>query len=75
MTTDFTPEAPHIDYECTLHVRGTKAWFQTILDLIKTSEPEDEDQAHAKDFIMDEVDEVINWINQNAGYYQTDVHD
>ena len=37
MTTDFTPEAPHTDYECTLHVRGTKAWFQTIRDLLDTA--------------------------------------
>ena len=39
MTTDFTPEAPHKDYECTLHVRGTKAWFQTIRDLLNNAEP------------------------------------
>ena len=70
MTTDFTPEAPHKDYECTLHVRGTKAWFQTIRDLLETAEPQDEDQAHAKDFIKSEVEEVINWINQNEGYYK-----
>lgn len=69
MTTDFTPEAPHTDYECTLHVRGTKAWFQTIRDLLETTEPEDEDQARAKDFIKSEVEEVINWINQNEEYY------
>jgi hypothetical protein len=70
MTTDFTPEAPHKDYECTLHVRGTKAWFQTILDLLETAEPQDEDQAHAKDFIKSEVEEVINWIDQNEKYYE-----
>ena len=69
MTTDFTPEAPHTDYECVLHVRGTKAWFQTIRDLLDTAVPQDEDQAHAKDFIKSEVEEVINWINQNEGYY------
>lgn len=71
MTTDFTPEAPHTDYECTLHVRGTKAWFQTIRDLLNNAEPFDEDQAHAKDFIMNEVDEIINWINQNERYYKS----
>ena len=70
MTTDFTPEAPHTDYECTLHVRGTKEWFQTIRDLLETAEPQDEDQVHAKDFIKSEVEEVINWINQNEGYYK-----
>ena len=70
MTTDFTPEAPHTDYECVLHVRGTKAWFQTIRDLLDTAVPEDEDQAHAKDFIKGEVEEVINWINKNEGYYK-----
>lgn len=70
MTTDFTPEAPHTDYECVLHVRGTKAWFQTIRDLLDTAEPEDEDQSRAKDFIESEVEEVINWINQNEGYYK-----
>lgn len=70
MYTDFTPEAPHSEYECTLHIRGTKAWFQTIRDLLETSVPEDADQAHAKDFILDEVNEVINWINNNEPYYQ-----
>ena len=69
MTTDFTPEAPHVDYEATLHVRGTKAWFQTIRDLLETSVPEDADQTHAKDFILDEVNEVINWIDGNEKYY------
>ena len=68
MTTDFTPEAPHKDYECTLHVRGTKAWFQTIRDLLETSVPKDEDQAHAKDCLYHEVAEVINWIDQNVKY-------
>lgn len=70
MTTDFTPEAPHTDYECTLHVRGTKAWFQTIRGLLDTAVPADEDQAHAKIFIMDEVEEIINWISQNEEYYK-----
>jgi hypothetical protein len=51
-------------------VRGTKAWFQTILDLLETAEPQDEDQAHAKDFLYHEVEDVINWINQNEGYYK-----
>lgn len=69
MTTDFVPEPPHKDYECTLQIRGNKAWFQTIRDLLDNAEPEDEDQAHAKDFIKDEVEEVINWINQNEEYY------
>lgn len=70
MNADFTPEAPHPDYECTLHIRGTKAWFQTIRDLLQTTTPEDIDQAHAKDFILDEVEEVINWINVNEEYYR-----
>lgn len=70
MTTDFTPESPHKDYECTLHVRGTKAWFQTIRDLLETTEPKDEDQARAKYFITSEVEEAINWINQNEVYYK-----
>lgn len=70
MTTDFTPEAPHTDYECTLHVRGTKAWFQAIRDLLDTTEPEDKDQAQAKDFLCDEVGEVINWIEQHEEYYK-----
>lgn len=70
MTTDFTPEPPHKDYECTLHVRGNKAWFETIRELLDTAVPEDEDQAHAKDFIKNEVEEVINWINQNEEYYK-----
>lgn len=70
MTTDFTPEAPHKDYECTLHVRGTKTWFQTIRDLLNNAKPFDEDQAHAKDFLCHEVEEVINWIDSNEGYYK-----
>ena len=70
MTTDFTPEAPHTDYECTLQVRGTKAWFQTIRDLLETSVPEDEDQAHTKDFLYHAVEDIINWISQNEGYYK-----
>lgn len=70
MHTDFTPEAPHDDYECTLHVRGTKAWFQTIRELLNTAVPEDEDQARAKDFLNDEVEDVINWIDQNEKYYK-----
>ena len=70
MTTDFTPEPPHRDYECTLQIRGNKAWFQTIRDLLDNALPEDEDQAHAKDFIKNEVEEVINWINQNEEYYK-----
>ena len=56
--------------ECTLHVRGTKAWFQTIRDLLETSVPEDEDQAHAKDFLYHAVEDIINWISQNEGYYK-----
>lgn len=71
MTIDFTAEAPHTDYECTLHVRGTKAWFNTILDLLKNAEPQDEDQAHAKDVIKSEVEDIINWIDQNEGYYKS----
>lgn len=70
MTTDFTPEAPHKDYECVLHVRGTKAWFQTIRDLLNTAVPEDEDQEHAKDFIYQEVEEIINWIEHNEKFYK-----
>ena len=70
MTTDFTPEAPHTDYECTLHIRGTKAWFQTIRDLLATAVPADADQARAKIFIKSEVEEIINWINQNEGHYK-----
>ena len=70
MTTDFTPEAPHADYECVLHVRGTKAWFQTIRDLLDTVVPEDEDQAHAKEFIAHEVENVIDWIEQNEEFYK-----
>lgn len=72
MTTDFTPEAPHSEYECTLHIRGTKAWFHTIHDLLQTTTPEDIDQAHAKDFILNEVNEVINWIDGNEKYYIKD---
>lgn len=71
MTTDFTAEAPHTDYECTLHVRGNKAWFHTILDLLKNAEPQDEDQAHAKDFIASEVEDIINWISQIEGFYKS----
>lgn len=70
MTTDFTPEAPHTDYECTLHVRGSKAWFQTIRELLATAVPADEDQAHAKIFIKSEVEDVIDWINQNERHYK-----
>ena len=70
MTTDFTPQPPHPDYEATLHIRGTKAWFQTIRDLLQTTTPEDIDQAHAKDFILDEVNEVINWINVHEEHYR-----
>lgn len=70
MNTDFTPHPPHVDYEATLHIRGTKAWFQTIRDLLETSVPEDADQARAKDFIRQEIEEVINWINNNEPYYQ-----
>ena len=70
MTTDFTPEAPHSEYECTLHVRGTKAWFQTIRDLLDNAEPEDEDQVHAKEFISHEVENVIDWIEQNEEFYK-----
>lgn len=70
MTTDFTPEAPHTDYECTLHVRGSKAWFETIRGLLDTAVPEDEDQARAKDFLYHEVEDVINWIEQNEKYYK-----
>lgn len=69
MTTDFTPEEPHTDYECTLHVRCTKAWFQIIRDLLDTTDPEDEDQSRAKNFLYHEVEEVINWINHNEVYY------
>lgn len=71
MRTDFSPEAPHTDYECTLHVRGTKAWFQTILDLLDTAAPSDVDQANAKIFLKSEVEEIINWIHQNESSYKT----
>ena len=71
MTTDFTPEAPHTDYECTLHLRGSKAWFHTILDLLKNAEPQDEDQAHAKDLIKSEIEDIIIWMIQNEGYYKS----
>ena len=70
MTTDFTPEAPHTDYECTIHVRCTKELFQTIRELLETSVPEDKDQAQAKDFLYHEVEDVINWIAQNEKYYK-----
>lgn len=70
MRTDFTPEALHSEYECTLHVRGNKAWFQTIRDLLDTAEPEGEDQAHAKEFISHEVENVIDWIEQNEEFYK-----
>lgn len=66
MTTDFTPQPPHDEYECVLHIRGSLEWFKTIRDLLETSVPEDEDQAHAKDFIHDEVEEVINWIKDRS---------
>jgi hypothetical protein len=32
--------------------------------------PEDEDQAQAKDFLYHEVEDVINWIEQNEKYYK-----
>lgn len=70
MNTDFTPHPPHVDYEATLHVRGTKAWFHSLRDLLMTTDPEDPDQIHVKDFILREVDEIINWINNNEPYYQ-----
>ena len=72
MNTDFTPEAPHSEYECTLHVRGTKAWFQTIRDLLQTTTPEDVDQARAKDFILHEIEDIIVWICANEKYYVKD---
>lgn len=71
MTTDFTAEAPHTDYECTLHVRGTKALFHVILDLLKTSEPQDEAQARVKDVIKSEIEDIIIWMVRNEGYYKS----
>ena len=72
MNNDFTPEAPHSEYECTLHVRGTKAWFQTIRDLLQTTTPEDVDQTRAKDFILHEIEDIIDWIGANEKYYVKD---
>jgi hypothetical protein len=72
MNTDFTPQPPHSEYECTLHIRGNRAWFQTIRDLLGTSVPEDVDQAHAKDFIRHEIEDVINWIDGHEKYYVKD---
>ena len=39
-------------------------------EIVFPAVPEDEDQARAKDFLYHEVEEVINWIDQNEKYYK-----
>lgn len=68
MTTDFIPHPPHDRYTATLTLRGTKEEFEALYNLLCNIEAEDDDQRRIKANILDEIEELIHWIDTGNKY-------
>jgi hypothetical protein len=68
MTTDFIPHPPHTNYTATLKIRGTKEDFQNLYNLLTQAQPEDEAQHKLKEEVLDEIQELVNWIDTGEEY-------
>ncbi len=63
MNTDFTPHPPHTNYTATLKLKGTKSDFTDLYNLLSSTSPEDEDEQQIREKILEEIEELIHWID------------
>lgn len=68
MTTDFTPHPPHADYKATLKVTGTKEEFQELYNFMESSELREYRDSKVFDEVLNEIQELINWIDTGEHY-------
>lgn len=68
MTTDFTPHPPHDNYTATLKVTGTKEEFQELYNFMESSELREHRDSKIFDEVMNEIKELINWIDTGEHY-------
>lgn len=68
MTTDFTPHPPHKEYKATLKVTGTKEEFQELYNFMESSELREYRDSKILDEVLNEIKELINWIDTGEQY-------